>query len=306
MSDPSLLAAGIWLAIAAIIAVVLFITSYFVKPAKRKKKDKQHVGNIQNERVGGHRRRRGADMMRRRVLELEDDEEDEDIDDFGSLPFDPNETTGKIGAKKMKKLEMKAKKSAKRGRYKTCLEEMEYEREERKQRQRMLDDEAKRLEKIRKKEKEKEEEEERKRKEEQERLEHEEYLKLKESFAVEGEGSGEQLIEEESQSLLQEFIDYIKDTKVVLLEDLASHFNLRTQDAINRVKVLQEMGRITGVVDDRGKFIYISQEELEAVAKFIQQRGRVSISDLSDSSNTLINLEACLKKPEMSSTEIPV
>ena len=33
---------------------------------------------------------------------------------------------------------------------------MEYEREERKQRQRMLDDEAKRLEKIRKKEKEKE------------------------------------------------------------------------------------------------------------------------------------------------------
>lgn len=126
----------------------------------------------------------------------------------------------------------------------------------------------------------------------------------------------------------------LQNTKVVLLEDLASHFNLRTQDAINRVKVLQEMGRITGkyllkgfewvifqlcidsknvfvlfykgVVDDRGKFIYISQEELEAVAKFIQQRGRVSISDLSDSSNTLINLEACLKKPEMSSTEIPV
>ena len=41
------------------------------------------------------------------------------------------------------------------------------------------------------------EEEEKKRKEEQERLEHEEYLKLKESFAVEGEGSGEQELQEE-------------------------------------------------------------------------------------------------------------
>ena len=41
------------------------------------------------------------------------------------------------------------------------------------------------------------EEEEKKRKEEQERLEHEEYLRLKESFSVEGEGSGEQAIQEE-------------------------------------------------------------------------------------------------------------
>ena len=44
------------------------------------------------------------------------------------------------------------------------------------------------------------------------------------------------------------------------------------------------------MIDDRGKFIYISQEELEAVAKFIRQRGRVSISELAESSNKLINL----------------
>ena len=40
----------------------------------------------------------------------------------------------------------------------------------------------------------------------------------------------------------------------------------------------------------RGKFIYISQEELEAVAKFIKQQGRVSISDLALNSNKLITL----------------
>ena len=44
------------------------------------------------------------------------------------------------------------------------------------------------------------------------------------------------------------------------------------------------------MVDDRGKFIYISNEELESVAKFIRQRGRVSIAELAESSNKLINL----------------
>lgn len=47
---------------------------------------------------------------------------------------------------------------------------------------------------------------------------------------------------------------------------------------------------LSGVTDDRGKFIYISPEELQAVAKFIKQRGRVTISELAESSNTLINL----------------
>ena len=47
---------------------------------------------------------------------------------------------------------------------------------------------------------------------------------------------------------------------------------------------------MTGVIDDRGKFIYISRDELEAVAKFIRQRGRVSIAELAESSNKLINI----------------
>ena len=44
------------------------------------------------------------------------------------------------------------------------------------------------------------------------------------------------------------------------------------------------------MIDDRGKFIYITVEELESVAKFIRQHGRVSISELAESSNRLINL----------------
>lgn len=43
-------------------------------------------------------------------------------------------------------------------------------------------------------------------------------------------------------------------------------------------------------MDDRGKFIYISQEELDKFAKFIKQRGRVAISELVENSASLINL----------------
>ena len=59
---------------------------------------------------------------------------------------------------------------------------------------------------------------------------------------------------------------------------------------IDRIKSLQEEERLSGVLDDRGKFIYITREEYEAVAKFIKQRGRVSITELAEFSNKLINL----------------
>merc|ERR1711892_60876 len=126
---------------------------------------------------------------------------------------------------------------------------------------------------------------------EEEKLKREQdgYEQLKAAFSVEDEGcdAGE---EGDEENKLLKFINYIKETKVVLLEDLAAQFHLKTQEAIDRVMQLQTDGLLTGVIDDRGKFIYVSQEELEAVAKFIRQQGRVSITDLAMSSNQLISL----------------
>lgn len=129
---------------------------------------------------------------------------------------------------------------------------------------------------------------EKKAEEERERREHEEYLKMKASFQVQEEGFDEE--EENQGELLQNFIDYIKTNKVVVLEDLAAQFKLKTQAAIDRIIELQAQNRLSGVIDDRGKFIYISESELLAVAKFIRQRGRVSISELAEHSSALINL----------------
>lgn len=77
---------------------------------------------------------------------------------------------------------------------------------------------------------------------------------------------------------------------MVIIEDLAAQFKLKTQACLDRIKDLQNDDILTGVIDDRGKFIFVSRSEMEAVAKFIRQRGRVSIAELAESSNQLINL----------------
>nr|XP_003941116.2 DDRGK domain-containing protein 1 [Saimiri boliviensis boliviensis] len=244
-------------------------------------------------RAGGRPRRRRdlgsrlqAQRRAQRVTWAEADENEEEAVVLAQEEEDiekPAEThvSGKIGAKKLRKLEEKQARKAQR-------EAEEAEREERKRLESQREAEWKKEEERLRLEEEQKEEEERKAREEQAQREHEEYLKLKEAFVVEEEGVGETMTEEQSQSFLTEFINYIKQSKVVLLEDLASQVGLRTQDTINRIQDLLAEGTVTGVIDDRGKFIYITPEELAAVANFIRQRGRVSIAELAQASNSLI------------------
>ena len=76
----------------------------------------------------------------------------------------------------------------------------------------------------------------------------------------------------------------------MVLEDLAFEFKLRTQDVINRIQELKDGHILPGVIDDRGKFIYISDNEWVAVADFIRKCGRISIADLTDYSSELIEI----------------
>lgn len=209
--------------------------------------------------------------------------EDEHEEDDDRTPVSDVDPEGKLGAKKRAKLEAKAERKAQR-------EVEEKMREDKRKQQQKLDEEKKLAEEKEKLEEAKREEEERKAKEEKVRKEYDEYLKIKEAFTVEEEGFDESVGGGSSENLLQEFINYIKCKKVVVLEDLAAHFKLKTQIVIDRIQELQKNGSLTGVVDDRGKYIYISQEELEAVAKFVKQRGRVSLTELVENSNQLINL----------------
>lgn len=281
----------VYLVMTATIGVIMLLVSIFCKDNKKEKQENRDVGRqaaaaarAREELPPGARRRA---RPRRNRMDNRDEGSDEealplDTDDIN--PFEDFEGEGKkIGKKKMLKLQAKEEKKQQR------LAEEE-ERKERKEREALLEKQRKKEEEAMKAEETARAEEERIRKEEEERREQEEYLKLKEAFSIEEEGEEDVGPDLSSQSLLQEFIDYVKEMKVIMLEDLAAHFKIKTQDAVDRVKDLQENGQLTGVMDDRGKFIYITVEELESVAKFIKQHGRVSITDLAESSNRLINL----------------
>ncbi|KAF7008750.1 hypothetical protein CFC21_023446 [Triticum aestivum] len=118
-----------------------------------------------------------------------------------------------------------------------------------------------------------------------------EFEKWKGAFSVDAEGTTESETQDGGQGLLHNFVEYIKKQKCVPLEDLAGEFGMRTQDCINRIITLEGMDRLSGVMDDRGKFIYISIEEMQAVADYIRKHGRVSISHLANNSNEFIDLE---------------
>lgn len=285
----------VYLFMVGIVVVAILLISIFCKDKKEKKDEGAGARRNIAERQPADNAPRGARQRvrpRGRRMNIRGDESEEGSEEEEDMFGNTGKEGGKIGAKKQKKLQEKAEKKAAR------LAE-EQEREEKKKRDAMLEKQRQKEEAVQKAQEEEEARQEKLRKEEEEKREHEEYLKLKEAFSVEEEGEEELAPDLSSQSLLQEFIDYIKEMKVIMLEDLASHFKIKTQDAIQRINELQEDGRLTGVVDDRGKFIYITMDELESVAKYIKQHGRVSITELAESSNRLINLN-----PDNSATQI--
>jgi hypothetical protein len=107
----------------------------------------------------------------------------------------------------------------------------------------------------------------------------------KASFQIKEDGTMEADI---AQDLLADFIDHIVHKKALVLEELAEEFRLRTQDTVRCIQELEAVRRITGVMDDRGKFIFVSLREMENVSAFIQSGGRTSISALVDKSSAFV------------------
>lgn len=136
------------------------------------------------------------------------------------------------------------------------------------------------------------EEEARKKREEREKKEQEEYESWKDLISVEdaGEATREDLSADPDR--LTKFCNYIRDGKVIVLEELGAEFDMPTEEVVDRLTRLEETGMISGFFDDRGKFIYVSREEMEEVAKFIRRKGRVSIQEIATESTRLLHLDA--------------
>lgn len=53
-------------------------------------------------------------------------------------------------------------------------------------------------------------------------------------------------------------IEFIERRKVVMLEDVAAEFKMLTKDVVARIDELEKEGLLSGITDDRGKYIHIT------------------------------------------------
>ncbi|XP_077266440.1 DDRGK domain containing 1 isoform X2 [Temnothorax americanus] len=233
--------------IAAAIVVLIVICTAFLQAMRKVRADRRARDDGEGVAQAGRLRRVGAvrnvrrrmrananyrpeeDRPDRRVDRPEDNDEDGERDDEVESP------DRKVGAKKRAKLAAKAEKRVQR-------EAAEREREERKKWEQRLREERDKQAEKEQAEQLRTEEAERKAREEKEKREHEEYLKTKEAFSVEEEGYRRENGDYE-ENLLQEFLKYIKLNKVLVLEDLAAHFGLKTASVVERIQQLRANGR---------------------------------------------------------------
>ena len=130
--------------------------------------------------------------------------------------------------------------------------------------------------------------EEKRRKEELERQKELEYQKWKGHFEVEDAGALESESVDED-NLLGRFVDYIQKRKIVDLQELAADFKLPAKDVIARIRDLDKEGRLTGIIDDQGRYVYLSMDELRTLAGLMKSRGRIGLRDFVLETNRLVD-----------------
>ena len=125
--------------------------------------------------------------------------------------------------------------------------------------------------------------------EERKKKEDELYDQWKDKIKV-GE-EGEEGIDFTKEETINQFLDYIKIRKVVSLEDISGTFKLNPNKIVELLNKYEQEGRIMGIIDDRGKYIYITEKEMGLIEKMLTNRGRISKTDLIKECNRLIRFE---------------
>lgn len=239
-----------------IILVLIAVTSYFVLIRNKSKKptinsQEQPINNQVN-----------------RITNDQQSEEEEEVDNtqqnLQNIQIDPNRQYTKKELHKMEKKQAKAQEREAREDYlkmrkeKKIEEERQYEEKEQK----------------RKEEERKEEELINKLKEDKEKKELQEYENWQNKFELKEEGQSKLQFNKET------FIQHITIRKIVSLEDLAGTFRMSSQEIVFKLNQLEDEGLIIGIIDDRGKYIMLTEKELANIEKNVISRGRISKQDI--------------------------
>jgi hypothetical protein len=79
---------------------------------------------------------------------------------------------------------------------------------------------------------------------------------------------------------VQEWIDEMKDKRTVLMTEIATSFELPEEKVVQRIQELIKEGRLAGVMEGNGRFIFIAEDELLSIAESLIERGSLSLTDV--------------------------
>ena len=193
--------------------------------------------------------------------------------------IDPNK---KLTKKEQAKMLKKKEKAEHREQIKQMMEAKKLKEQE-KEREMLI------KEKLKEEEKKKLEETLQKVKEEQQKKDDEIYNQWKDMIKIGEEGEGRRDFSDEN--VINEFLNYIKIRKVVSLEDLSGVFKISPNELVEKLNQFENEGRILGIIDDRGKYIYVTEKEMNMIENLFMKRGRINKGDLIKECNKIIKFE---------------
>ncbi|KPA73606.1 hypothetical protein ABB37_09738 [Leptomonas pyrrhocoris] len=96
-------------------------------------------------------------------------------------------------------------------------------------------------------------------------------------------GSSEAHKEEE-----EEGKDKEKEGHVLVLQAAARELKVSVEELVTTIEQLTREGKVDGVFDDRGKYVFIAPEHFPQLAQFLRLRGRVSVQEFTRECNRVV------------------
>jgi hypothetical protein len=72
----------------------------------------------------------------------------------------------------------------------------------------------------------------------------------------------------------------MKDRRTVLVTEIATSFELAEEKVLQRIQELIKEGRVAGVMEGDGRFIFIAEDELHSIAESLIEHGSLSLADV--------------------------
>lgn len=75
------------------------------------------------------------------------------------------------------------------------------------------------------------------------------------------------------------------------MQELAAAFKLTNRAVLERIKSLEASGYLKGVLDDRGKYISLTEEEVQGLLKAVAKRGKMNRLEMTEEFSRVVRLE---------------